>query len=71
VPSASVFFLKLWITAAISSAAAWGVKVAIGHRGPLITAGAVLLPYGLLYFGIASLLRIPEAQGLVRRLRMR
>jgi putative peptidoglycan lipid II flippase len=70
VPSASVFFLKLWVTAAISAAAAWGVKIAIGHRGPLVTASAVLIPYGLVYFGIASMFRIPEAKTLMRRLRL-
>jgi putative peptidoglycan lipid II flippase len=71
VPSASVFFLKLWTTAAISAAAAWGIKLMIGHRGPLTTACAILIPYGLLYFGIAYLFRIPESQTVLRRLRMR
>jgi hypothetical protein len=31
----------------------------------------VLIPYGLLYFGIASLFQIPEAQIVLRRLRRR
>jgi putative peptidoglycan lipid II flippase len=71
VPSASVFFLKLWTTAGMSAVAAWAIKLAIGHRGPLVTASAVLIPYGLLYFGIASLFQIPEAQTVLRRLRIR
>ncbi len=70
VPSATVFFLKLWVTAAISATAAWGVKIAIGHRGPLVTACAVLIPYGVVYFGIASLFQIPEAKTLIRRVRL-
>jgi putative peptidoglycan lipid II flippase len=70
VPSASAFFLKLWTTAAVSAAGAWAIKLGIGHRGPLVTASAVLIPYGLLYFGIAFLFQIPEAQTVLRRLRI-
>jgi putative peptidoglycan lipid II flippase len=59
---------KLWFSAAISAAAAFAVKIALGHHGPRLLAIAVLIPYGLLYFGITSLLRVPEAQRTVGRL---
>ena len=68
VPPASAFLAKLWISAALSAAAAWGIKLLIGHQRPRIAALAVLVPYGVLYFVITSLLRIPEAQTMVRRL---
>jgi putative peptidoglycan lipid II flippase len=59
---------KLWFSAAISAAAAFAVKIVLGHHGPRLVAIAVLIPYGLLYFGITSLLRVPEAQKTVGRL---
>lgn len=65
---ASAFLAKLWLSAALSAAAAWGIKFAVGHRGPRIVAIAVLIPYGLLYFVITSVLRVPEAQSVLRRL---
>jgi putative peptidoglycan lipid II flippase len=58
---------KLWLSAAISAAAAFAVKTALGHHGPRVLAIAVLIPYGLLYFGITSLLQVPEAQKTVGR----
>lgn len=63
----SVFLAKLWISAAISGAAAWGIKLTIGHRKPLVVGIAVLIPYGIAYFLITSLLQIPEAQLVLRR----
>jgi len=68
VPPASAFLAKLWISAALSAAAAWGIKRAIGHHRPIIMAIAILIPYGFSYFVITSLLRISEAQTVVRRL---
>ena len=66
VPPASPFLAKLWISAALSAAAAWSIKLAIGQHKPIVTAIAVLIPYGLLYFAIASLLKIPEVQTIAR-----
>ena len=67
VAPSSIFLAKLWISAAISAMAAFGVKLAIGHRHPIVVAIAVLIPYGLLYFGATSILRIPEAHTVSRR----
>ena len=59
---------KLWLSAALSAAAAFAIKIAMAHHGPRLVAVAVLLPYGLFYFGITSLLKVPEAQKTVSRL---
>jgi putative peptidoglycan lipid II flippase len=62
---------KLWTAAAVAAAAAWGVKLAIGHRNPILVGVAVLGPYGAVYFGMTFLMRIEECAGLLRRLARR
>lgn len=69
VQPASAFLAKLWLAAALSAGGAWGIKLAIGHHRPLIMAVAILIPYSLVYFGITSLLKIPEAQTVLKRLK--
>jgi putative peptidoglycan lipid II flippase len=54
--------LKLWTAAAAGALAGWGVKLAIGSVDPKLEAVLVLLPYGLLYFAIAWLLRVEECR---------
>ncbi|HET9741337.1 MAG TPA: murein biosynthesis integral membrane protein MurJ [Terriglobales bacterium] len=68
VQSAKIFFVKLWIAAALSAGGAWAVKLAAEPRGPIPLAFIVLLPYGVLYFLITSAMRVPEAQMVIRRL---
>ncbi len=58
---------KLWGAAAISAAVAWGIKLALGPHHPIIIAALVLVPYGLLYFALTSLFKLPEAQAVVGR----
>jgi len=67
VQSLTVFLVKLWISAAVSAAVAWGMKLTVGHQKPLMVGFAVLIPYGIAYFLITSLLKIPEAQLVLRR----
>jgi len=45
------------------------VKLAIGTQRPILTGLAILIPYGLTYFGAAYLLRIEECTQALRRLR--
>ena len=52
--------LKLWTAAAMAALAAWGVKLAIGSRDPIVGGVAILAPYGILYFVAAYLLRVEE-----------
>jgi putative peptidoglycan lipid II flippase len=59
---------KLWSSAALAAAAAWGVKLAIGHQGPILGAAAILLPYGVLYFGVTYALRVEECARAMRPL---
>ncbi|HKP35480.1 MAG TPA: murein biosynthesis integral membrane protein MurJ [Pyrinomonadaceae bacterium] len=58
---------KLWIAAAGGAVAGWGLKLVVDQRHPIIVAMLVLLPYGLIYFGITSLFRLPEADTIVGR----
>lgn len=71
VQPASAFLAKLWMSAAISAAGAWAIKLGIGHHRPRLMAIAILVPYGLIYFAITSLLKIPEGQQVLARLTRR
>ena len=65
----AVLAAKLWISAAAGAAAAWAVKLAIGVSHPKPAAVAILGAYGLIYFGVAYLLRVEECTQALRRLR--
>ncbi|HWY71199.1 MAG TPA: murein biosynthesis integral membrane protein MurJ [Terriglobales bacterium] len=67
VAPAGAFLTKLWSSALVSAAAAWGIKLAVGHRDPILVAIAVLLPYGAFYLATTSMWRIPEAQTVLRK----
>lgn len=64
------FLIQVWIAALVAAAAARGLLHALGHRGPVLLAIAVLGLYGLVFFAIALGWKLPEARsllGLVRR----
>src|SRR5204862_8250477 len=69
VAPASAFLAKLWLSALISAALGLGIKLAVGHRHPILVATAVLITYGGLYFLLTSMVGIPETQTVLRRLR--
>jgi len=58
---------KLWFAAAVGAAVGWAIKLLIGVRHPVIVAALVLLPYGITYFAISSLLGLNEAKAVIRR----
>ncbi|MBV8859624.1 MAG: murein biosynthesis integral membrane protein MurJ [Acidobacteria bacterium] len=58
---------KLWVSAGLSAAAGWGLKILLGGLHPIILAALVLTPYGLLYFALTSLWGLPEARAVVGR----
>jgi len=58
---------RLWASAAISAAAAWGVKYEIGMRHPRLDAVAILGVYGVAYFGLTYLLQVEECSRMVGR----
>jgi len=64
-----ILLLKLWLSAGAAAAAAWGIKLALGARDPILQAAAVLATYGAVYFGIAAALRIEEVASVMKKLR--
>jgi putative peptidoglycan lipid II flippase len=60
------FTAKLWLAAGAGAAAAWGVKLVTLHFHPILQALLVLGPYGIVYFTMAFILRLPEVQFIKR-----
>ena len=66
---AAPLIAKLWASAAVGAAAAWGIKLAAGSPDhPVTTAMVVLVPYGVIYFGVTYLLRVEECGAMFERL---
>ena len=65
------FLARVWVSALIAAAAARGVLLAVGHRGLILLAVIVLSVYGILFFGVSTLLKLPEAQSMLGILRRR
>ena len=55
------YVVKLWAAASAGAAVAWAAKIAVPALHPVVTAVLVLGPYGIVFFGAALALRIPEA----------
>jgi putative peptidoglycan lipid II flippase len=64
----TVYLASLWAAALGGAAVGWAVKLALPPVHPVVQGAAVLLPYGLTYYGIALGLHVPEASGTLRRL---
>ena len=58
----AAFVAKLWCSALVAAAAAWGVKLLVGVAHPIPLAILALIPYGLVYFGLTTSLSIPESR---------
>jgi putative peptidoglycan lipid II flippase len=65
------FLARVWIAALIAAAAARGVGFAFGAHGPIVSAIFELGVYGLVFFGISTAMRLPEANTLLGFLRRR
>jgi putative peptidoglycan lipid II flippase len=61
------FVAKLWASAGIAAGVGWALKFIVGVRHPIMTALVVLGSYGLSYFALAFLFRLPEASTLIGR----
>nr|MBA3806052.1 murein biosynthesis integral membrane protein MurJ [Acidobacteriota bacterium] len=61
------FVTKLWVSATVSAAAAWGIRLALGPVHPIFMAALVLTPYGLLYFALTSAWGLDESRAVVGR----
>ena len=55
------FIAKLWIAAVVAASLGWAIKLFVGVDRPILTALAVLGPYGVSYFLLTSLFGLPEA----------
>jgi len=65
------FLAQVWVAALVAAATARGILIAVEHRGPILLAAIVLSVYGILFFGISTLLKLPEAQAMLGILRRR
>jgi putative peptidoglycan lipid II flippase len=64
----TIYIAKLWAGAFAGAVVGWGIKIVLPSVHPIIVAGLVLVPYGLIYFGVTALLKIGEAKAVVNRL---
>jgi putative peptidoglycan lipid II flippase len=60
---------RLWGSAAIAGAAAFGLKLLLGPRNHVVVGVIVLGAFGVAYFAATTLLHVPETRILVNRLR--
>jgi putative peptidoglycan lipid II flippase len=65
------FLAQVWLGSLIAGFAARGILILLGHRGPILLAVIVLSVYGILFFGVSTLLKLPEAQSMLGVLRRR
>ena len=65
------FLAQVWIAAVAGAALARGVLIAIGQKGHIVTAIFVLGTYAAMFFGMAMVLKLPEAQSMLGILRRR
>jgi putative peptidoglycan lipid II flippase len=62
---------KLWGAALVSAAIAFGIKLGLGRSHPLVFALLVIAAYGVSYFLMTTILRVPESTALTGKLRRR
>jgi putative peptidoglycan lipid II flippase len=63
----AVYITKLWLGALAGAVLGWGIKLILPALHPILVAGLVLIPYGLLYFAVTSALGVPESVATFRR----
>jgi putative peptidoglycan lipid II flippase len=61
------YVIKLWLGAVVGAALGWGIKSFLPHIHPILIAAFVLVPFGLVYFAVTSLLGITESSTMFRR----
>jgi len=65
------FLGQVWVAALLAAGVARAVLIALGHHGPISLAVVVLSIYGVLFFGLATILKLPEASAILGVLRRR
>lgn len=64
------FLAKLWTSAAAAAGVAWVIKLALPSEGSPVLRGVFTLgPYSVVYLGLTLLVGLPQARGLLRRVR--
>jgi len=61
------FVLRLWASAIVGAAVAWGLKLALPRLHPIVAAVLILGPYGVTYFAMTFMFRVPEASSALNR----
>jgi putative peptidoglycan lipid II flippase len=62
------FVLKLWVSAGVAAAAGWGGKLMMNDSHPIVLAIVSLGLFGIVYFGMTGVFRLPEMRGLINRI---
>jgi putative peptidoglycan lipid II flippase len=62
------FTLRLWMSALMAAAAAWGIKMALGTARPRVDGAAILAVYGVTYFAVTYALQVEESAAALKRL---
>jgi putative peptidoglycan lipid II flippase len=63
--------IRLWTSAVVGAAVAWGIKLVLPIHDPIVVAAAVLVPYGLVYLGLTMMIGVPEARTALARVTSR
>ncbi len=58
---------RLWLSAGLAAAAAWGVKELVGGKPAILLAVLTIIPYGAVYFGATAALGVPEVRTVLGR----
>lgn len=64
----TVYIGKLWAGAVAGAVVGWGIKIVLPPLHPIIIAGLVLVPYGVIYFGVTALMKIGESKAVFNRI---
>ena len=67
----AAYLAKLWGSASVAAAVAWGSKLATPALHPIVTGILVLGPYGAVFVAMTFALRVPEASSALVRLTRR
>ena len=62
------YIAKLWAAALAGAVVGWGIKIILPALHPIIIAGFVLVPYGLIYFAVTASMRVGESKTVVVRI---
>ena len=65
---AGIYTFKLWLSAALAAAAAWGVKLTLTGGHGLVSSFLVLAAFGMVYLALTTALKIKEAEAMTSRI---